>query len=198
MENNFNYKKLYENLYKIGYQKNVNIGVSYVESICNNYEFNTLLEIGCSQGYALLEFEKYGKKVKGIDISKTAVSYCKSKGLKCKVNSATDIKYRDNSFDAIFSSDVLEHLIEEDTFKALKEIDRVTRKWVFLKVSKYKEGNREWINKLHNNSEYLEIENLHQTLWDYKTWIKNIRETTSLKFVERKNRILVFEKRSDS
>ena len=144
-----NYKQLYDELYEKGYQSSVNIGADFVEFLCNNYDFESILDVGCSQGKALKLYKKKGKRVFGVDIAEKAIEICKSKGLvNCEVAPAMILPFKRNSVDAVVTTDVLEHLTRDDIIKAIWSICRVTRKWVFIKVAKGPEGVKKWIQEL--------------------------------------------------
>lgn len=84
-----------------------------------------IIDIGCSGGALLLDFKKIGfRDVTGVDNSAEAISFCKNKGLRSVYQlDGTKLNFRDNSFDIVIASDVLEHL--EDDGCALKEWHRL-------------------------------------------------------------------------
>jgi len=51
------------------------------------------------------------------------------------IGSILDLKYKDDSFDAVQCMDVLENLKIEDVAQALSEITRIARKYLFLTIS---------------------------------------------------------------
>ena len=86
-----------------------------------------ILEVGCS-GCAFIRFmnRKGFKNLYGIDISKKAVNLCKSKGVKTAyVMDAAKTKFRDNEFDLIVSSDILEHIKDDNS--AIAEWNRILK-----------------------------------------------------------------------
>ena len=137
------------------------------------------------------------KTAYGMDVSEIAIRYCGEVSYtpNCVLGSADDIPFKDNFFDAVFSCDVLEHLTEDDVFKALDEIARVSKRYLFVVLDCKPEGNREWINKakVEFPNEFEGIDNLHVTIWDEQTWKKNIRKA-GFKFVTEKEGLYVFEK----
>jgi ubiquinone/menaquinone biosynthesis C-methylase UbiE len=86
------------------------------------------LDVGCGSGTYLCKAVKEGVDVHGIDVVKKSVEIAKGKGIKALKCSACDpYPYPDCHFDLISSTDVLEHLFEEDVCKSLKEIHRVLK-----------------------------------------------------------------------
>lgn len=95
----------------------------------------SVLDIWCASG---LFFEKW--KVKnidyyGIDYNSIMVEYCKKKWLNTKQLdiSCEPLTYPDNSFDFIYCSHVLEHILSNEQIKFFNELQRVLKKdWVLL------------------------------------------------------------------
>lgn len=96
----------------------------------------SILDAGCGEGFTLeyLRVRKIGKTYEGIDFLKKAVEIGTKvhPNIKLKQASIYELPYKDNSFDLVLSTEVLEHL--EDPRKALKEIFRVSKKFVVLSV----------------------------------------------------------------
>lgn len=78
-----------------------------------------VLDFGCGLGANIFQL----KNASGYDISKFALAFCKSKGIK----TYTDIyKIPNNYFDVVFSSHVLEHVT--NPFETLKTIHKKLKK----------------------------------------------------------------------
>ncbi len=102
---------------------------------------NSLLDIGCAKGFMMYDFHRLipGIKVEGIDISEYAIE----NGMEdmkpfMKVASADDLPYEDNSFDYAISITTLHNFDDDNLIKALKEIERVSKKGSFITVDAYK------------------------------------------------------------
>lgn len=95
-----------------------------------------ILDAGCGEGFTLeyLRVRKIGKSYEGIDFLKRAIEIGTKvhPNIKLREASIYELPYKDNSFDLVLSTEVLEHL--EDPKKALREIFRVSRKYVVLSV----------------------------------------------------------------
>jgi ubiquinone/menaquinone biosynthesis C-methylase UbiE len=81
-----------------------------------------ILDVGCGIG----EFLELYKNSYGIDMNCLAVKYCNDKGLKCSLGSAYKIPFKNNFFDGVLCSNVLEHLKRPEI--ALREFRRVLKK----------------------------------------------------------------------
>jgi ubiquinone/menaquinone biosynthesis C-methylase UbiE len=93
-------------------------------------DVSTILDVGCGNGIITNELvEKW--QVIGLDSSKEAL-----KSLQCTtlLSSATEIPVPDRSFDLVLSSEMLEHLNDEDLVKAVNEIKRVSNKYLVISV----------------------------------------------------------------
>lgn len=102
---------------------------------------NSLLDIGCAKGFMMYDFHRLipGIKVEGIDISDYAIE----NGMEdmkpfMQVASADDLPYEDNSFDYAISITTLHNFDDDNLIKALKEIERVSKKGSFITVDAYR------------------------------------------------------------
>lgn len=83
-----------------------------------------ILEVGCSSGVLLSELKEVGyKNLTGLDTSISALDLCKKNGINSVLLTGSSIPLQDNKFDLVISSDVLEHIEDQNT--ALKEWCRV-------------------------------------------------------------------------
>ena len=84
-----------------------------------------VLELGCGCG-ELLEYLSRSCEAYGIEISDYAIEKCKNKGLNVFKADASNLPFKNDSFDYVISQHLLEHL--DDPLKAVKESVRVARK----------------------------------------------------------------------
>jgi len=170
-----NYAKLYNKLYRYGYHKKVSKThakelISYMH---NNLEFHSILDVGCSNGKAVSILHKLGKEATGIDVARIGIEVAKKMGSNCKYGSIMDIPFEDKSFDAVISTDVLEHIEESDVDTAVDEIVRVARKYIGIKVSPDL-GQGKNNPKTRKNHPYFKsrvsIPNLHLTIRPRSWW----------------------------
>tara|TARA_Y100000588_G_scaffold385712_1_gene479634 strand:+ start:2419 stop:3198 length:780 start_codon:yes stop_codon:yes gene_type:complete len=83
-----------------------------------------ILDLGCGTGYFASKLAAEGPFVVGMDLDIASVKFAKENGMgHFVVGSAEHLPFKDSSFDALLSTEVLEHLPEED--QALREIARV-------------------------------------------------------------------------
>ena len=69
-----------------------------------------LLEVGCGGGESLKMFNRWGWTTEGVDFDEAAVANARAKGLTVYLGDLFSRNYEANSFDAIYSSHVLEHV----------------------------------------------------------------------------------------
>ena len=97
---------------------------------------NSILDGGAGEGFTLeyLRVRNIGKTYEGIDFFGKAVEIGSKihPKITLKKESIYELPYKDNSFDLVLSTEVLEHLKEPKI--ALKEIVRVSKKYVLLSV----------------------------------------------------------------
>ncbi len=109
--------------------------ISQYQSVIRQiYKGEMVLDAGCGDGVLSCLLAKEGIEVTGVDISapniEAAKKLAKDWGVEDKTNfmvgDAENLAFPDNSFDAVVSSHVLEHL--PDFHKGLREVYRVTKK----------------------------------------------------------------------
>lgn len=85
-----------------------------------------ILDVGCAAGTMMLTLKEQGfQKVYGIDISDKAVEECTKKKLNAFIEPAEETHFKDDFFDALVASDVLEHTSSDS--KTLKEWHRILK-----------------------------------------------------------------------
>jgi SAM-dependent methyltransferase len=84
-----------------------------------------LLEIGTGHGRDSLFFQEQGFSVTGIDISPAMVELCRQKGITAHVMDVVDLKFKRNSFDAVYALNSFLHLPKSEFPTALKNVHTV-------------------------------------------------------------------------
>lgn len=93
-----------------------------------------ILEVGCNAGVQLLFLQKMGfKNLCGIEINRETLEFSKSiiNNVNLIKGSALDIPFKDNYFDLVFTSGVLIHISPSDIKRAMEEIYRCTKKYIW-------------------------------------------------------------------
>ncbi len=93
-------------------------------------ECRKILDVGCGDGRLSREING-ARSIVGLDLSTTALG--RFSGHKC-CGSADQLPFADRSFDLVLSTEMLEHLPPIFYEKVLKEIERVSRKYVLVTV----------------------------------------------------------------
>jgi ubiquinone/menaquinone biosynthesis C-methylase UbiE len=93
-------------------------------------EVISILDVGCGNGFITNELAKTFQ-VTGLDISEKSLQSVNAEKV-CASSSA--IPFANHSFDLVLASEILEHLTEEDFIKTLKELKRVTKKYIIIGV----------------------------------------------------------------
>lgn len=100
---------------------------------------SSILDVGCGDGFYLYLLHSLFPKAKiiGVDIDrnaiKSAIRNTKGRDVRLKYGNVCDLKFKDNSFDVVLASEVLEHLKEDK--KGLKNIYRVLKPGGLVLVS---------------------------------------------------------------
>ena len=101
----------------------------------------SILDIGCAKGFMLYDFHRLipNLNVSGIDISQYAIENAIEEMKPfLQVASADELPFDDNSFDYSISITTIHNFDKEGVIKALKEIERVSRKGSFITVDAYR------------------------------------------------------------
>jgi SAM-dependent methyltransferase len=99
-----------------------------IESI--PFDVKSILDIGCGNGLITNQLaNKY--EVTAVDRSEQALKFVKTKKIQA---SASNIPLNDNSFDLVFSSELLEHLPDDILNGTVSEINRLSKKYIFITV----------------------------------------------------------------
>ena len=114
----------------------INNFYSSLLSIVRQINPESILDVGAGEGFTLnkLKENNLGKKIEGIEYTKEAIDLGKKMFPEINIKQGTiyDLPYKNNSFDLIISTEVLEHL--DDPAEAVKEIIRVSKKYLLLTV----------------------------------------------------------------
>jgi 2-polyprenyl-3-methyl-5-hydroxy-6-metoxy-1,4-benzoquinol methylase len=99
-------------------------------------QIDSVLDVGCGEGFTMnrMKKAKIGKTREGIEYFETPIAIAKEMypDLKIKQGDIYDLPYKANSFDLVVCTEVMEHL--ENPKKALRELVRVSRKYILISV----------------------------------------------------------------
>lgn len=121
------------------------------------------LDVGCAKGFLVKALDELGVDAYGIDPSTYAVSNDHPDiAEKIQQEIAQSIPYPDDTFDVVTCFDVLEHIPAREVPKTLKELLRVSKQWVVLRVvTREVEG---------------DIDSSHETIRDKDWWAEKIEK----------------------
>ena len=124
----------------------------------------SVLDVGCGVGNLVWGFVNFGIAAEGIDISENAInrSSIEIRSL-LKVGDIVNLDYPDNRFNLVNCSDTLEHIPEEVSCDIIRNLYRITNRWLVLNICLWTEKNAR-LDPTHIN--------LHSKRW----WIKKINQ----------------------
>jgi len=127
-EDRFDYDKFYNGLNYCTPALHLKLHEYYNLCMAQLERGDKWLDVGCGWGYVLSDCIKEGIEPYGIDVVDKSIKLAKERNIKATKCSACDpYPYEDKFFNLITATDVLEHLLEADVSKALKEIHRVLK-----------------------------------------------------------------------
>jgi SAM-dependent methyltransferase len=110
------------------------------------YDIKSILDAGCGDGSLTNELSFSFPRVTGIDRSAAALKYVCTDKVQADIS---HIPFDDNAFDLVLCCQVLEHLPDKVFELAIKELQRVSRKYLLIGVP-YKENLAEHYTKCGN------------------------------------------------
>ena len=121
------------------------------------------LDVGCAKGFLVKALDELGVDAYGIDPSVYAVSNAHPDvGDKINLDTAQSIPYPDNTFDVVTCLDVMEYVPIKEVTKTLKELLRVSKEWVIIRVVTHEvEG---------------DLDSSHETIRDREWWTERIEK----------------------
>jgi SAM-dependent methyltransferase len=159
------YSRIYDRLYRLGYHRHDDYSHAkkLVEQITQHWNPQSVLDVGCSIGWTLDYFSKRNVHAVGVDVSKVAIAKAQRLGRDARLASAHSLPFHDRAFDVVLSTDCLEHLRPEDAPQAVREICRVARLGIAIKINPRQDRNRLW--------KWIAGTPLHLTCVPVETWL---------------------------
>jgi len=159
----------------------------HLASLTASKKVDSILDVGCGEGFTLnrLKEHEIGSKLEGLEYSKDAIELGKKTypDIKITQGSVYELPYKDNSFDLVLCTEVLEHLDKPEI--ALKELVRVSKKYLVISVpnepffmfAQLVRG-KNW-SRFGNDIEHIN----HWTMFDFPKFIK---QNSSVKILSRR------------
>ena len=102
---------------------------------------SAVLDVGCAKGFMLHDMAVMipGITVKGVDVSGYAITHAlEDMRPHVQIADATDLPFDDDSFDVVISINTIHNLDRDDCARALREIQRVSRRGAYITVDAYR------------------------------------------------------------
>lgn len=176
-------KNLYDALYSAGYHSNATYSHSrpLLRAIAKDRTLRSVVDFGCSNGFAVEHLWKTGRTASGYDVSENAVQLARKlrgdghgkcvKDAPCFFSNPAllDSIVASGGVDAVMSSDVLEHLEPSDVQATVARLAKLAKRKVFMKVATAREHNRKPIETLAKKDRPVA---LHATLRPLSWWVQ--------------------------
>lgn len=106
--------------------------------MCDHYGLSRgdrVLEFGCAKGFLLVEYQKLGMNVSGLDMSEYAVSNSHPDVRDAiQLGDASEMPFEDDEFQLIVGKEVLPHLPKDRIVAAITECMRVSSGGIFFEI----------------------------------------------------------------
>ncbi len=130
-------KEYYEEEAKIKVLYHDSYYLNSVKSMLKRIKYDSILDVGCGDGEVLNYLNKYNKKYAvGIDISSERIKHAMENypDIFFREGDITNIPFGNDTFDLVMAIEVVEHLLPENLNNALREMIRVSNKYILLQV----------------------------------------------------------------
>lgn len=149
--------------------KNLKKKKVYLNAIEKYLKNKKIIECGCGTGKISTYFQNKGYSVTAVDIDENILKLAENiverssfkETPKFEVMSIMNLKYKNKTFDVVFSNGVLEHFKDNEIIKILKEEIRIADVVVFGVPSKY-----------FNDNEFMHGDERYLTKEEWRTLIK--------------------------
>ena len=180
-----NFAQMYEDLYN-KYQYHADLNLSHAGHAIRALppDVTSVLDVGCSHGLGVSALWTRGIIANGVDIAPTAVEMANKHRVQHRncgsfpcfqAASALALPFPDKSFDAIISTDVLEHLDYDDILTAFKNFVRVAKRYMVIQIATSTERVTEFLERMHRDKKYRQISHLHTTVLPLDFWASKLR-----------------------
>lgn len=148
---------------------------SVAEKLAKHYDLKAgqkVLDVGCGMAHLLYELTQAvpGLEVAGADISTYALEHAKEEVRPFLIEAAAQkLPFEDNSFDLVISLTTLHNLKVYDLEKAVREIERVSKKNSYIVVESWR-NERERVNMLYWQLTCASFYAVDEWEYLYKTW----------------------------
>ncbi len=135
-------------------------------------EESRILDVGCGMAHLLYEFTQVvpGVTVQGLDISEYAIQHAKEEVRdQLILGKAQELPFEDNSFDLVISLTTLHNLKVFDLKKAVREIERVSKRNSYIVVESFR-NDREEMNLLYWQLTCASYYAVDEWEWLYNEW----------------------------
>ena len=169
--NGFNYESFYNRINYVS--PGIHLEAHGYYEVCMKYvqEGYKWLDVGCGSGLNFSQSVKKGVDAYGIDIVDKSIEIANKRGIKAfKCSACETYPFADKYFDFLTATVVLEHLLEEDVSRALKEIYRVLKDGKYLLLASCPEDSNN-VRKIEDWKRHL-----HLTLKSKKEWLELYEE----------------------
>lgn len=101
---------------------------SFWKDLCSTYEISSVLEVGCGSGHNFAGLRV--PNMVGVDVNEKALAQVPDH-VSTHVGDATMLDFATDLFDLVLTFGLLVHIPPDDLQKAMREIVRVSRRYVF-------------------------------------------------------------------
>jgi SAM-dependent methyltransferase len=129
------WERLRYDRYWRSHPSNWSYGINVINQALSTGSYRQIFDAGCGNGEVVAHLLRLGYEARGVELSAHAVSHGLVNTGEVVQGSLEKLPFPDQSFDLVFSSEVLEHIPAERIPAVARELVRICRTRLFLTIS---------------------------------------------------------------
>jgi SAM-dependent methyltransferase len=94
----------------------------------------SVLDVGCGAGVVSQELRRRFRRVVSADFTFNPLRQVRNAQIPCVQGNACSLPFRNNAFDAVIATELIEHLSQAERHQVLKEMGRISQRFILVTV----------------------------------------------------------------
>ena len=97
-------------------------------------EIRSVLDVGCGAGIVSKELNRRFFRVISVDFAFNPLRQVRNAQILCVQGDACSLPFRNNAFDAVIATELVEHLSQSERHQVLREMSRISQRFILITV----------------------------------------------------------------